>query len=188
MKGYVYAIRSHLTEKVYVGSTQSPLSVRMAGHRADFKFFNSGKKNFVSSFEVIECGDAYIEALEVVEFNDKAELIARENHFIRTLDCVNRRIEGRTRAQWYVDNAAAICAKVNTYRVSHLEEISAKKKAYNKEHREEQAAYQKKYRAEHIEEKKKRDKQYYSEHAEAIIQRTKKWRTEHTATQLELAR
>ena len=126
MKGYVYAIRSHLSEKMYVGSTQSPLSVRMAGHRQDYKRFQAGKFNFVSSFDILAFGDAYIEALEVVEFNDKVELIARENHFIRTLDCVNRRVEGRTHQEYRAEHLVEKAKYNKIYSTKNAEELKAK--------------------------------------------------------------
>ena len=125
MKGYVYAIRSHLTEKIYVGSTQSPLSVRMAGHRADFRNFQAGKQHYISSYDLLGFEDAYIEALEVVEFKDKAELKAREGHFQRTLDCVNRRIEDRTLKEYRADNAEYLNAKAAKWYLDNAE-VAAK--------------------------------------------------------------
>jgi len=100
MKGYVFAIRSHLSDKIYVGSTQSPLSVKMAGYRAQYKRYEDGERNDIAYFEILKYHDAYIEVLEVVQFDDKTELNARVNHFIRTLDCVNRQLADRTPVEY----------------------------------------------------------------------------------------
>jgi hypothetical protein len=131
MRGFVYAIRSNLTTNIYIGSTCSPLSVRMAGHRRDFKCFKAGKFGKVTSFEIIEFGDAYIECIEVVEFTEKVELTAREGHFQRNMVCVNRKIEGRTAAQWYVDNVEKYAEKNKKYYAEHVEKSLAYQKQYS---------------------------------------------------------
>jgi hypothetical protein len=39
--GKVYAIRSHQTDEVYIGSTVERLSARMSKHRADYKRYGN---------------------------------------------------------------------------------------------------------------------------------------------------
>ena len=72
--GKLYTIRSHQTDKVYVGSTVQELSVRMAGHRSDFKGYTKGGTNYVTSFELLKYNDAYIELIELYPCNSKVEL------------------------------------------------------------------------------------------------------------------
>ena len=106
MRGYVYAIRS-LSDPtlVYYGSTKEQLSRRMAQHRDDYRSFLAGKRRFVTSFRVLEAGDAYIELVEIVEYEEKAQLHAVEGKCIRENQCVNKRVAGRTRKQHQVDNS-----------------------------------------------------------------------------------
>jgi hypothetical protein len=79
----IYAIKSHLRpDLIYVGSTVQPLSRRMAGHRST----NSTSK------QIINLGDAYIELLEAFPCNNIEQLLSRENHYIRSMNCINKNI------------------------------------------------------------------------------------------------
>ena len=61
----IYAIRSAQTDDIYIGSTIQPLLCkRMAGHRAAYKYHFSGIGEYVSSYKILQLGDAYIELLE----------------------------------------------------------------------------------------------------------------------------
>ena len=102
MKGKIYIIRSHQTEDVYYGSTiQKYLSSRLASHNANYKKYLNGKYENVSSFSIIQYADAYIELVEEIECQTKEELKTREGEYIRHNECVNKRIAGRTKRQYY---------------------------------------------------------------------------------------
>ena len=109
----VYAIRSHQTDKIYIGSTTQTLSRRLSMHK-------SGKP--CSSSQILQYPDCYIELLESYACANKNELNRREGELIRTMDCVNKNIAGRTDAeyrnehknekhQYYVDNKTEINEK-----------------------------------------------------------------------------
>ena len=71
--GKIYVIRSPSTDKIYIGSTiEKYLSNRFGGHNRDYKCFSNGKRNKVSSFELIKLGDSYIELIEAYPCNNKA--------------------------------------------------------------------------------------------------------------------
>ena len=127
MRGYVYAIRSlsDLT-LVYYGSTKETLSRRMAGHRADHKRFLAGKHGFTTSFRVLEAGDAYIELMEIVEYEEKAQLHAVEGKCIRENHCVNKFVAGRSRKQFRVDHAERFNAKQAAWAAANADYINAK--------------------------------------------------------------
>ena len=58
-----------------------------------------------TSFKVLENNDYSIILLEdVKECLSKDQLRAHERKWIETLNCVNKRIEGRTKKEWYCDN------------------------------------------------------------------------------------
>jgi len=107
-KGQIYFIRSHQTEKVYVGSTTQKLSVRIAEHRRTFKRYKNGKYHYTSSYDLLELGDAYIEWQEDFPCHSKKELEAREGYWIRKTECVNKFIAGRTPKEYYEDNKEVI--------------------------------------------------------------------------------
>ena len=59
--GKIYAIRSHQTDKVYIGSTCDILAKRLYVHRRHKIDYENEKYNYVSSFEMLEFDDAYID-------------------------------------------------------------------------------------------------------------------------------
>lgn len=90
----LYAIRSHQTDKVYIGATCNSLCVRMAQHRA------TNKTKPLTSSALLEYPDAYIELLEVFPCKTKEELNKREGELIRThFHAVNKAVAGRTRKE-----------------------------------------------------------------------------------------
>lgn len=114
-KGKIYCIRSYQTDMVYIGSTIQSLSMRMVGHRSDYKRYLNGKFNYVSSFEILQYGDAYIELIKLYPCSCHSELAREEGQFIRSVDCVNKMIAGRTQKEYDEEN---------------------KRKEYHKEYRE----------------------------------------------------
>ena len=92
--GKIYAVRSNHTEKIYIGSTAQTLSRRMSVHR--------NQPTRCSSREIMQYSDAYIELIEEFPCRNKMELNKREGEIIRaTVDCVNKRIAGRSQQEWY---------------------------------------------------------------------------------------
>jgi hypothetical protein len=77
--GKIYNIVCNITGKVYIGSTcKKLLSQRLAGHVSDFKGWKDGKRHNITSFQILEGGDYYIELLELVPCNSKDELLIKE--------------------------------------------------------------------------------------------------------------
>ena len=104
-QGKIYQIVCLTTGDKYIGSTtQKTLAERLSGHVHDFKRWKIGKVNFVTSFPIIEQGNYQIELLESSPCNSKDELNARESHYIRTIKCVNKRIETRTKKEYNFEN------------------------------------------------------------------------------------
>jgi hypothetical protein len=93
----IYSIMSPNSGKVYIGSTcQKTLANRMSGHRASFKRWKKGKNGYTSSYEIFECGDAYIELIENCPCNSKDEMRKIEGHHIRNTEtAVNKNVAGR---------------------------------------------------------------------------------------------
>jgi hypothetical protein len=79
----------------------------MYGHRNAYKrWVKDGRprgagSEYTASCDVFETGnEVTIELIEKPEVTCKEELIAREGHFIRELDCVNKFVVGRTHKEW----------------------------------------------------------------------------------------
>ena len=124
----IYTIRSHQTDKYYVGSTYDSLSKRLYQHKLDFKRFKAGNYNNVSSFEIIKYDDCYIELYEMFKCESRIELTKREGEIIRLLknDLVNVKIEGRTLKEYQVDNADKIKQNKKQYYVDNAEKLKQK--------------------------------------------------------------
>jgi hypothetical protein len=107
--GKIYSIRSHQTEKIYIGSTTQSLSQRFSNH----------KELTCSSREIMQFADAYIELIEMFPCANKIELHRREGEVIRITDCVNKTMPGRTRAetnkQYREDNRGKILEQQKQY-------------------------------------------------------------------------
>ena len=73
--GKIYALRSHQTDKYYIGSTTQPLYKRLYGHK---------HSNRTSSKELVDnYNDVYIELIEAFPCENKEQLTKRENELIR---------------------------------------------------------------------------------------------------------
>ena len=64
----IYAIKSHQTDKVFIGATTQKLCKRIHNHRGDYdekKYFNvSGDTLWKSFYDVVQFPDNYIELIE----------------------------------------------------------------------------------------------------------------------------
>lgn len=92
--GKIYCIRSHKTDKIYIGSTTQILCKRMTGHKR--------KLQNCTSKIIMSYGDAYIELIEEYPCKNKMELNKKEGEYIRKFKdiCVNRCIAGRTPTEY----------------------------------------------------------------------------------------
>ena len=102
-KTKIYKIESHLGDKIYVGSTAKEyLSQRFQQHKVQYKRWKNGVGVKYTSFELFdEYGLEYcsIVLIEACLCNSKDEKNAKEGHYIKTLDCVNKVVVGRTREE-----------------------------------------------------------------------------------------
>ena len=155
--GKVYAIRSHQTEQVYIGSTVERLSARMSKHRAQYKQYKAGKGNNYTSFKMLDYPDAYIELIIKHPCMCREDLERLEGQHIRAEpNAVNRIVAGRTGAEYYQDNTEKIKAQQKLYRQANPEKIKDLNKLY--------------YQA-NAEQIKDRHKQYKQDNAEKINQK-----------------
>ena len=66
-----------------------PLARRLAKHVSDYKSYLNGKKNFISSYDIIKNGDYDIILIEKFPCNSKDELYSRESYWTKQNKCVN---------------------------------------------------------------------------------------------------
>lgn len=128
--GKIYALRSHQTDDIYIGSTTQTLAKRKGSHVSKYKLFLQHNHHFVTSFNLCEYDDMYIELIESYPCDSKDELHQREGHYIRSMYCVNRCIAGRDGKQYRVDNKENIKLKNKQYRLENIEMYAEKDKKY----------------------------------------------------------
>jgi hypothetical protein len=90
-KGKIYKIVCNITNKIYIGSTCEPtLARRLAKHVSNFKDWKNKKGSYITSFQILEGEDYYIELLEICPCTINEELLARERFYIKSIECVNK--------------------------------------------------------------------------------------------------
>ena len=81
-RGKIYKITSPNTDKIYIGSTISPLRNRFYIHVRDYnKWFANNSSTYCSSYKIIKEGDAKIELIEEFPCDSRLDLQAREEYW-----------------------------------------------------------------------------------------------------------
>ena len=114
--GKIYMIESLSVGLVYYGSSCSPLSKRLSMHKSHYKEFKNGTHGPMTSFDIIAQPDHKIILVESYPCNTREELHAREAHYIRNNECVNKQVAGRTTSEWGQDNKDKIRVSRNKQR------------------------------------------------------------------------
>ena len=140
-RGKIYKIVCRKTGKQYIGSTcKRLLSERLAGHVSTFKQWKKNNAFYMTSFDILEENNYYIELIESVPCSSKDELLVRERFHIQNNECVNKAVPLRTEKEWKEDNKKQIAEYKKKYNQEHVKEINEKNKKYyqkNKEQRSE---------------------------------------------------
>lgn len=145
--GKIYTIRSHQTDKIYIGSTTQPLSKRLSGHKGKYKCYLNGKDIYLTSFEILKFEDVYIELLEECPCDNKNQLFKREGELIRAEpNCVNKVVAGRTDEQYRDHNRDKILEKKKEYYTNNTDKHMAYQKQYRELNRDKINANQRRYR------------------------------------------
>ncbi len=142
-KGKIYKIQpiyQHEEGDIYIGSTcKHYLSHRMAGHRYNYRCWKKGIFTKVQSFELFDkygIENCEIVLLESVIAKSKDELLAREKHYIKSLNCVNKYIPGRNATEYYQDNREKVAVYKKNYYEDNIEILTAYKKKYRQDNKE----------------------------------------------------
>jgi glucosamine 6-phosphate synthetase-like amidotransferase/phosphosugar isomerase protein len=128
--GKIYRLISYNTMRQYIGSTCQPLSKRLSQHVNYKKRFENGKQNYVSSFDILIDGNYKIELIENFSCETKEELEKQEGIHIRNEECVNKRIAGRTKTEYQLENKEYIINQRKEFRTMNKEKITEQKKQY----------------------------------------------------------
>ena len=116
--GKIYKITDNAYTKCYIGSTIQPLSSRMGGHRRKYKSYLDGKIHLTTSFLLFEefgIDNCKIELIEECPCENLEQLLKKEGKYIRSIDCVNKCVIGRTIKEWLEDNKEKLKEKSKAY-------------------------------------------------------------------------
>jgi hypothetical protein len=141
--GRIYSVRSPNTDMVYIGSTIQTLKRRLQGHISDWRH---KKEMYITSFLILEKGEAYIELLEEVLVENEREL---------------ERLE-----QIWIDNTDNAVNKNKSYRT--IEEKVEYLHQYNMNRKDEQAEYCRNYYEENRQKLNERNRKYNKDHKEKL--------------------
>jgi len=135
-EGKIYKIYNTVNDEIYIGSTTRKLCERMADHR---RRINGRDQNFpiYKAFRDHGIDNFFIELIEKYPCNDIDELRKKEGEYIKELKpCLNRRVPGRSKADYYNENRSTELQKMRVYRESNKEAINEQKKQYRENNKE----------------------------------------------------
>ena len=161
--GKIYRIVSDSAGLQYIGSTCQNLSMRMCGHRSDYKRYLVGKYTWVSSFTVLENEDAHVVLVENFPCNTREELLQRERFHIENTQCVNKQITGRTPKEYYEEHRDDITEYYREYYYLNRDKCLEKAKVYRDTNREVI---------------RERARELYHDNREERLRQNQKWREE----------
>ena len=181
-KGQIYKIVDVGYNLCYIGSTCEKLSQRLVRHRIDYR--NKKKKLSVRKiFDEYGIENCKIEWIEDYPCNSKKELLAREGHYIKNTECVNRHVEGRTdqekkdvdlerHKQWYKENTEHRKEYMKEYNERNNEKLKQQRQEWKENNKDKKKEMDKTWR----ENNKERLSEYFKEYAEKNKERKKAYR------------
>jgi len=134
----IYVIRAPGTDRIYIGSTIKPLNVRLREH-----YLRALAGGSCRSREIVTLPGHTIECLEPYPCDTLTDLRKREGWHIRQNSgkAVNKNIAGRSREEYFKENAEAYREKALAWYYSNI----PRRRAYEAANREKILNYQKTY-------------------------------------------
>ena len=145
----------------YIGSTTQTLAKRIGGHRRSYKCKQNGKGNDRASFIHIAEEGHRIELIREFPCETRQELLREEGREMRSRECCNQVVPGRTRAEWYEENK---------------ERLTAHRRKRYEENKEQVNAHRRKWCEENKESLRAKSKRHYEKHGERVRARVSAYR------------
>ena len=167
--GRIYKITDIAYTKMYIGSTCQSLSKRFSNHKATYKQWQNGKCNKLTVYDIFNefgIGNCKIELIEKFECNSKEELERKEGEIIKSNECVNKRIEGRTDKQYYQDNKDKIIEQHKQYYQDNKDKI----KQNYQDNKDKIIEHKKQFYLDNKEKILEHKKQFYLDNKEKILE------------------
>jgi hypothetical protein len=162
--GKIYKIIDNAYTKMYIGSTTQPLYKRFSWHKSHYiTWKNNNKRGKVMVYDIFDefgVDNCKIELIEEFPCENRIQLDRKEGEYIKTNDCVNKCIAGRTPKEYYQANK---------------DEKLQYWKGYAQLNKDTILERQKKYRDSNKEIIKEREKKYYEANRDKILEKKKKY-------------
>ena len=153
--GKIYCVRSYKTDLVYVGSTCQPLYKRLNEHKTNYKTYLKTGKTMYASYKIYELDDApYIELIKKYPCSCLDELRREEGKFIRSIECANKNVAGRTKKEYREDNKEKIKEIQKKWNENNKDKVKEIKKKWNDSNKEYYSKYREKNKDKIKEQKK----------------------------------
>jgi hypothetical protein len=156
--GKIYTIRCKSDNTlIYVGSTMTTLSRRLAEHKSKSKKYNT-RKLYQSIND--NWDDWYIELYEVYPCENKEQLNKREGEITRVIGTLNYQIAGRTPMEWRDDNIDKVKLAQQEYNKNNAEKLKLTKREYYEKNFEKLKLSQQEYNKNNADKIKEQTKLY----------------------------
>ena len=134
----IYKIICKNTGRQYIGSTsQAYLSSRLKGRESTYKkWIQSGRGNFMTSFDILDGGNYKIQLVEVYPCTTKYELHQRKRYWVLNTICVNKVMPNRTPKEYYHDNLNGLLEYKRNYYKNNRELIKNIRKVYYQQNKD----------------------------------------------------
>ena len=163
----------------YIGSTISTLTCRFGNHKRLYKAWKVGKQRNTSVFalfDVYGVEKCKIELIENYSCDSKKELEKREGYIIKTTDCINKVIAGRTSEEYRVDNMEILREKFKDFYNKNREAQVNRVSQYYIENKDKVTKRMKIYSHENLDKIRERKRKYRHDNAEKIKEQKRAWR------------
>lgn len=135
--GRIYKLISSECEEVYIGSTTQLLQQRLFDHKKDYKRYNNGQQNYITSFKIAKYTDVKIQLIFESEFESVKEMHKLEGEYIKnTENCVNKQIAGRNIQEYRENNKDKIKDRDKKYRETNKDKIKETLQNYYKNNKD----------------------------------------------------
>ena len=165
--GKIYKLWSLEGDDIYIGSTTQSLAQRKGDHLKHLKYGKACSSKLLFQ----KYNDVKIELLEEYPCENKEQLVRKEGEYIRSNECVNKRVAGRTKNEYYEDNKE----KINERWRKYYEDNKKQKRKYDREYYEDNKDKIKEHARDYYEKNKdeinERRKEIYEKNKDKINER-----------------
>lgn len=163
----------------YIGSTISTLVTRFGNHRRAYTSWKAGKQRTTTVFTLFNVHgveNCKIELIENFPCVSKKELERREGEIIKSTDCINQVIAGRTGKEYRHDNKDILHNKFKEFYDKNRDEQIDRVKQYYIENKEKVTERAKLYAKENLDKIRERKRKYRKENSDKIKEQKRRWR------------